>query len=193
MKRLKIFIGPIIIIIAALLRLVPHLPNFAPIGAIALFGGAYLGKKYSIPVIIATMLLSDYLLLYINPFSLTWFNFKTLYMPTALIHSTTLFVYGSFLINILIGWLIAKKKSVPTVIGGSLLASIQFFMVTNFGVWAMGAYGRGLEGLLQSYIMGLPFLKFTILGDLFYSGLFFGSYEIAARISLKAKPANSLQ
>lgn len=193
-NRFRSLILPLIIIFtAALLRLVPHLPNFAPIGAMALFGGTYLSKKYSVPAIIATLLLSDYLLLYVNPFIPNWIDFKTLYSPTALIHSTTPFVYGSFLLNVLIGWFIAKRKSAPTVVGASLVASIQFFLVTNFGVWAMGAYSRGIDGLIQSYIMGLPFFKYTIMGDLFYTALFFGSYEIAASIILKAKPVHSLQ
>lgn len=184
MNRFRSLIIPIAIIFAAaLLRLIPHLPNFAPIGAMALFGGAYLSKKYSVPVIIATLLLSDYLLLYANPFTPNWIDFKTLYSPTALIHSTTPFVYGSFLLNVLIGWIIARKKSAPTVIGASLVASIQFFLVTNFGVWAMGAYNRGIDGLIQSYIMGLPFFKYTIAGDLFYTGLFFGAYELILFLS----------
>src|SRR3989344_5590041 len=106
-----------------ILRLLPHFPNFTPIGAMALFGGAYLPKKYSLPIILATLILSDYLLLYINPFSQNWINLQTIYPPSALIHSTTLFVYGSFLLNVLIGWLIAKKKIAPIIIGGSLLAS----------------------------------------------------------------------
>lgn len=194
MNRFRSLIIPLLIIFAAaLLRLVPHLPNFAPIGAMAIFGGAYLSKKYSVPVVIAALLLSDYLLLYVNPFSPNWLNFKTLYPPTALIHSTTLFVYGSFLINVFIGWIIARYKSAPTILGGSLLASIQFFLITNFGVWAMGAYTRGIDGLLESYIMGLPFFKYTIAGDLFYTALFFGAYEHAKRFSLKTKPISTLQ
>lgn len=183
---LEKFISPIsIILVASLLRLFPHLPNFAPIGAMALFGGAYLNKKYSITVVVAAMLLSDYLLLYVNPFSAQWINLKTLHPPSALFHSTTLFVYSSFLVNVLIGWFISRHKSIPTIIGGSLLASVQFFLVTNFAVWAMGAYAKGIDGLLQSYIMGLPFFKYTLMGDLFYTAMFFGAYELARLKLLK--------
>lgn len=178
----------LVIFFSVILRLIPHLPNFAPIGAMALFGGAYLRKKNSLPIIFATLLLSDYLLLYINPFSPNWINLATIYPPSALIHSTTLFVYGSFLVNVLIGWFIAKKKSASTIAAGSLVASLQFFTVTNFGVWAMGAYSRGLDGLWQSYIMGLPFFKYTILGDLFYTAIFFTAYEIAIRTNLRTQP-----
>lgn len=177
--------------IAALLRLAPHSPNFAPIGAMALFGGAYLPKKYSMLMVIGAMLVSDYLLLYINPFSPNWINFSKFYPPQAAFHSTMLFIYGAFSINILIGWLIVKHKNIGTVIAGSLAASIQFFLVTNFAVWAMGAYSRGIEGLMQSYTMGLPFFKYTALGDLFYTAMFFGAYELGLRFS-KSKASSHI-
>ena len=178
--QFKKLINPIsIILIAAFLRLVPHSPNFAPIGAMALFGGAYLPKRYSILMVFATMIISDYLLLYFNPFSPNWINFSKFYPPSAAIHSTMPFIYGAFALNILIGWLIAKNKSIFTVTAGSLAASIQFFLVTNFAVWAMGAYSRGIDVLMQSYIMGLPFFKYTAVGDLFYTAIFFGAYELA--------------
>src|SRR3990167_3196609 len=170
MKYLKKIVSPItIILFVALLRLFPHPPNFAPVGAMALFGGVYLSKRYSIVTIISTLLISDYFLLYINPFSADWVNFSTFYSPLALFHSTTVFVYGSFVANILIGWLIAKNRSLFTVGAGSLVASLQFFLVTNFAVWAMGAYTRGFDGLIQSYIMGLPFFKYTLFGDAYYT------------------------
>lgn len=177
-----------VIIFSIIARLFPHPPNFAPVGAMALFQGAYLNKKYSIITVLAIMLISDYLLLYVNPFSSQWINLRTIYAPSALVHPTVLFVYGAFVINILIGWLIAKKKSTLAILAGPLAASLQFFLITNFGVWASGMYSRGLDGLLQSYIMGLPFFKWTILGDLIYSALFFSVYEMAVRINPKTSP-----
>lgn len=189
-KFLSSLIDPAIVIIGAiLLRLIPHMPNFAPIGAMALFGGSYLNKKYAIFIVLAAMTTSDYLLLYINPFSLAPIDFSRVYSPTALLHSTTLFVYGSFLLYFLIGKWIAKKKSLGRVIAGSLAASVLFFIITNFGVWAAGSYARGLDGLVQSYIMGLPFFRGTFLGDLFYTGVFFGGYELALRLVKKPKLA----
>ena len=176
-------LAPIVFIIAAvLIRLFPHLPNFAPIGAMALFGGAYLNKKYSIIIVLLTMLVSDYLLLYVNPFAPQWINFSKIYPPASLFHSSTLYIYGSFMIYYLIGRLIAKRKSVATVGIGALAASLQFFLITNAAVWVNGAYARDLSGLWQSYIMGIPFFKGTLLGDLFYTGAFFGGYEVVARL-----------
>ena len=179
MNKLKSFINPIsIILIAALLRLFPHSPNFAPIGAMALFGGAYLSKKQSIIIVFGAMLISDYLLLYINPFSPNWINFSKFYPLTSAYHSTMIFIYAAFAVNIFIGWLIRKYRSPFTVIGASLASSIQFFLITNFAVWAMGAYSRGIDGLVQSYIMGLPFFRYTIAGDLFYTTALFGGFEL---------------
>lgn len=173
----------LMIVGAVVLRLIPHMPNFAPITAIALFGGANLSKKSAILLPLLAMLISDYLLLYINPFASPIVDLNHFYPIKTMFHSTTLYVYGSFLISGLIGlWLRHHKK--PTyILSASLLASIQFFIITNFGVWAEGMYSRGLDGLLQSYIMGLPFLKWTLLGDLFYIVVFFGTYELAVRSS----------
>ena len=192
MKFLKTFTSPLLVILAAaLIRLFPHTPNFAPIGAMALFGGAYLNKKYSIIIVLLTMLVSDYLLLYVNPFSPTWINFSKVYPPTSLIHSSTLYIYGSFMIYYLIGRLIAKRKSVATVGVGALAAALQFFLITNAAVWINGAYARDLSGLWQSYVMGIPFFKGTLLGDLFYTGVFVGGYEIIKKLIDARGPATS--
>lgn len=169
------------IIAAVLLRLLPHVPNFAPITAIALFGGAYLSRRAALILPLAIMALSDYMLLY---WTGEGFNFQKAYSPLSLFHSTTLFVWGSFLISSLIGIYLAKRKSVFNVGFASILASLQFFIITNFGVWAMRTmYPHTFEGLVQSYIMGSPFFRATILGDLFYTGAFFGSFELVKLLS----------
>ncbi len=183
----------LIIFIGALLRLVPHMPNFAPITAIGLFSGVYLAKENTslknkvlillIPIL--SLALSDYLLLYINPFMGA--DFSRVYPLQDMFYSTTLFTWGSFLITGLIGLYLKTRKKPAFILGGTLIASIQFFIITNFGVWAMGMYSRGLDGLLQSYIMALPFFKWTFLGDLFYVSLFFGSFELAIYIRRKLK------
>lgn len=178
----NIFAVLLVIFTAVLLRLFPHVPNFAPVGAIALFGGTYIGKKYAVGVILLTLLISDYLLLYIHPFSPQFITFSSLYPISALVHSTTRYVYGSFLLNIGIGMLIKRHLSVENILLASVSSSILFFLITNFGVWATGAYSRDITGLWESYIMGLPFLRSTVFGDLFYNGLFFSSYYIMAKL-----------
>jgi len=158
------------IIAAVVLRLVPHLPNFAPIAAMALFGGTYFNKKYALIIPIAAMLVSDYFLGFYNP----WIMIS---------------VYGSFVLIGIIGLWIKKHKNLPNIIGASLIGSIIFFLVTNFAVWAVphSFYPHNLQGLLQSYIMGLPFFKNTLAGDLFYVGAMFGLYELVLRLTIKRR------
>lgn len=160
------------ILAAVILRLVPHLPNFAPIAALALFGGTYLNKKFALIVPLTAMLVSDYFIGFYNPWIM-------------------LSVYGSFVLIGLIGLWLKNHKSSPNVIGASLFSSIIFFLVTNFAVWAVlhSMYPHNLQGLLQSYIMGLPFFKNTLLGDLFYVATMFGLYELVLWLTLKRRVA----
>lgn len=169
----------IVIIGAVLLRLVPHLPNFVPITAMGLFGGAYFSKKYAILIPLIAMAVSDYLLLYINPYQT---DFSRIQPVTAMFHSTTAFVWGSVLISGLIGIWLKKHLKPGYIIGSSLLGSIQFFIITNFGVWAGGYYGYTFPALLETYVQGVPFFRYTLAGDLFYTAVFFGSYALALRI-----------
>ena len=145
------------IISGVVARLLPHAPNFTPIAAIALFGGVYLNKKYALILPLIAMFIAD---LFIG------------------FHDTMIYVYGAFLLTGGIGLWLRKHKSGGVVIGASVVSSLLFFLITNFGVWAQGMYARDLSGLMQSYVMGLPFLKNTLLGDLFFVGVFFGSYEL---------------
>lgn len=155
----------IIIFIAVALRLLPHPANVAPIGAMALFGGAYIGnKKYAILLPLLVMFVSDIFLGF---------------------HNTMFFVYGSFFLTGLVGIWLRKRKKIQFIIGASLLSSLSFFILTNFGVWFVGdLYPKTVAGLIEAYVMGLPFFRNTVLGDLLYTGLFFGGYE-SVQIVLK--------
>lgn len=161
--KMKNVISPLLIIIfAVLLRLLPHPPNVAPIAAMALFGGAYLNKHYALVVPLVALFLSDIFLGF---------------------YSGMIFVYGSFFLIGLIGLWVQKHKSFRNVILASLGSSILFYLITNFGVWLTGTmYAKSLNGLFESYIMGLPFFRNTLLGDLGYVGLFFGGYELVLRL-----------
>lgn len=161
----KLFNPFLIIFFAVTLRLIPHVPNFAPISAMALFGGVYLNKKYALLAPLLAMFFSDIFLGF---------------------HNTTVFVYGSFLLTGLIGLWLRKHKNILNLAGAALFSSLLFFLITNFGVWLEGRlYPLNLSGLMQSYAMAIPFFRNTILGDLFYAGLFFGSYEVALKFFKK--------
>jgi len=175
------YVAAVIVLSAVAMRLVPHIPNFAPLAAGALFAAAYLPKKYVLIVPLAAVMISDYLLLYINPFGNPALNFSHIQPLSALFHGTTMYVWASFMICGLLGLLLRKKQGAWRVGGVSLLSSIQFFLITNFGVWAAGAYSRDWSGLMTSYVAGLPFLRWTVLGDLFYAAVFFGIYALVTK------------
>lgn len=160
----KLIIG--MLLAATVIRLFPHEPNFTPIGAMALFGGTYLiNKRLAVILPLLAMLVSDIALEIING---TGF------------HSTMLFVYGSFVLIASLGFFLRRRVQRQTIMVGSLVGSLIFFFVTNFGVWitAHGFYPFTAAGLVDCYIAGIPFFKGTVMGDLFYNLILFGSYSL---------------
>jgi hypothetical protein len=159
-----------VIFAGAAMRLLPHWPNFTPIAAMALFGGAYLNRKYLAFILpLVAMLLSDLILGF---------------------HASMPAVYLSFVATVGIGLLIARKPNLLNVAGASLSASILFFVLTNFASW-MGSpiYPQTFAGLMEAYAAGLVFfnngaqgISFflnSLIGDMFYNGLFFGVFYMA--------------
>jgi len=169
-KFFEALINPaIFVLIAALLRLLPHAPNFAPIGAMALFGGAYLGRRSAIVLPLSAMFLSD-----------LFIGFDSL--------ESRLTVYGSFAAIGTIGIWLKTHRSFQNVVLAALGSSILFFLVTNFGVWAFGTlYQKTLAGLLTCYVAAIPFFRNSLAGDLFYTGVFFGGYELIFRLAKSKK------
>ena len=151
-KNKKILFITLFIIVAALMRLIPHPPNFVPITAIAIFAGVKLNNikiAYAIPISI--MLISD---LFIG------------------FYSISLFVYLAFILIITYSSFI-KKYSIKNII----LSSVIFFIITNFGVWLMGGYPKSIEGLVLCYTMAIPFFTNSIIADLFFSAILYYGFE----------------
>jgi len=148
------------VLVAAALRLVPHPPNFTPIGAMALFGGAYLGRRalaFAAPL--GALLLSDLVLGFYH-------GMATVYFSVALI--------------VIIGWLSLQRISVLRVGVAAVASSVLFFAITNFGMWLFsGFYPRTVAGLEACYVAAIPFFQNTVAGDLFYAALLFGGFKIA--------------
>ncbi len=175
------------ILLAAFSRIVPHMPNFSPLGAIGLFGAAHFQKRWQAFLIpIAATWLSD---LFINNViyaryypSFTWF------------YDGFYWMYGTYALIVLAGIFIFRKVTVQRVIAGSLASTAIFFLVTNFICWpGSKVYSQDLKGLMDCYIAGLPFLKGTFLGDLFYSAVLFGGFALAQKRfpSLRLQPARA--
>ena len=148
------------ILVAATLRLVPHPPNFTPIGAMALFSGAYLGRRglaFAAPF--GAMVLSDAVLGF---------------------YSGMEFQYLSVAMIVLLGWLVVSRITVLRLGIAAIASSVLFFAISNFGVWLVsGMYPPDASGLAACYVAAIPFFQNTLAGDLFYTALLFGGFRVA--------------
>ena len=162
------------ILLAILTRLIPHPANFTSVEATALVGGAKLNRawRWALPFIALT--LSDMLL-------------NLIYGTTAF-SAQTPFVYGAFALNIFLGQFIYGKRRYWKLGGLSLTAAVQFFIVTNLGVWfTTPIYAKTVAGLAQCYGMALPFFFNSLLGNLLWSFALFTIIDYSqARVARKA-------
>lgn len=161
-----------LILAAVFTRLIPHPPNFAPIAAIALFGGAYFtNKKIAFMVPFIALLLSD---LVIGFYEGMWA------------------IYFSFAMVVGIGFLLKNRISTGKVAVAAISSSLLFFIVTNFAVWMSGfLYPMNFSGLIMCYTAAIPFFHNTLIGDLVYTGALFGLYELARAKYPKLVEANA--
>jgi hypothetical protein len=158
-------IAYILIIFGFLMRIVPHMPNFVPVAAIALFAGAYLDKRIVPWVPLAIMIASDLIIG---------------------LHGVIFYTWGAFIVVGYMGMWLKENKTPGNIIAASLISAIFFFVVTNFGVW-LSWYPHTWEGLTACYIKAIPFFRNTLAGNLFFVVVFFGAYELARKLISGAK------
>lgn len=168
------------IVVAALSRLLPHPPNFSPMIAIALFGGAMFGSRaWAVAVPLLAMLLSDIVLAAVQ--GGFWFDYltQTDYLPSVLAN------YACVALSVLLGFGLRGKASGGRVLGASLGGSTLFFVISNFAVWLTAFhvpyYPACSAGLLPCYVAALPFFQWTLLGTLVYAALLFGGFALLRR------------
>ena len=163
----------VMILVAAMTRLIPHYPNFTAVGAVALFGGAYLSKRMAFIIPVVALFISD---LFLN--NLIYARlYPEFYDGFMLFNVKGLPVYGAFIAVILIGMFFIKKATIKNVLGSAVLASVVFFLITNFAVWAGSViYPKSLAGLLACYTAAVPFFWNTLLGNVVFVTVLFGGY-----------------
>tara|TARA_X000001036_G_scaffold366783_1_gene351699 strand:- start:175 stop:732 length:558 start_codon:yes stop_codon:yes gene_type:complete len=169
--KLNNWIILIIILFVSFSRIIPHIPNFTPLGGIALFGSFYCQNKINAFLIpIASLFLSD---LIINNYIL-----NNYFESFVWIYPGFIWQYSSFILIVLFGFFTLKKLNIKNLLISSIGSSLIFFIITNFGVWISGSiYSKDLFGLISCYTLAIPFYKGTLLGFLFYSFLLFGITE----------------
>lgn len=165
----KILISAVIGLIAlgVLARIVPHLPNAAPITAIALVGSLYLGKRWSVVLPLVVLFVSD--------LHLGFYDWRIMAS-----------VYASFALIGMLTWLCRTYQNSASTMAVIIGSPLLFFLITNAAVWLFSPwYAKDLSGLLYSYELGLPFLRNMAVGDVFYIILLVGGIESVRALRCK--------
>ncbi|MDE3068901.1 MAG: hypothetical protein KGJ60_15315 [Verrucomicrobiota bacterium] len=150
------------ILAGAASRLIPHPPNFTPVAALALFGGAsFASKRVALLVPLAGLFLSDLVLGF---------------------YPITPVVYASFALIVCLGFRLRRRQGVGRLAGATLAGAALFFALTNLGVWAFDTlYPKTLAGLAECFVAAIPFFWNTLVSDLLYSALLFGGLALAEK------------
>lgn len=181
--NIRFFILLGITILVGTWRIVSHksdysvLSNFTPIGAMALFGGAYFNKRWKAYIFpLLALFLSDVVMM------------KIFYsdLSNGILYSGWYWTYGAFIFMVIIGQLI-KKVSVESVLFSAISAAVAHWIITDFGVWLMGCtdittgtlYTKDFAGLIKCYTLAIPYFKNMLLGNLIYGAILFGGFELA--------------
>lgn len=167
-KKILFFVVTAIIIFSLLVRFIPHFPNFAPMGALALFAIAFYKRSYVAIAITAVLWwVSDF---YLNNFVYQLNDnlvFFTQFQVFTLLSIIAIVALGKLLFN--------KNITILKALTGSVAASLIFFIVSNLGVWLEGTmYPMTFKGLLTCYQMAIPFYKATFASDIVFTSVFFG-------------------
>ena len=155
-----------LIVFGVVMRLSDHPSNFTPVLAICLFSGiCFYSRKYLLAVPLVLMLISDYFLG---------------------LHGLMPWIYAPLAVCLFIGIAVRESLSGYTVLYSSILCSVIFFLVSNFGVWIVG-YPKTFEGLVSCYVVALPFFKNTLIGTVMYSYVFLYLYSLLTTRTLVLK------
>ena len=159
-----------VIILSRLFSNVFEIWNFTPLAAIALFGAAHFRNKYF-------MFLIPMLAVYLSDLCINYFIYNKSFIW---FYDGFLWQYSVYLLIIILGIFLFKNKiNINKVILGSLASSFIFYMISNFGVWFLSSmYSKDLAGLVSCYVAAIPFYKWTMLGDIFYSVILFGGFYL---------------
>ena len=158
----------LLVLLGAFSRLLPHPPNFVALGAIGLYAGARLPRRWAWAVPIAAMLLSD---LVLDPGS-----------GRRAVTFVRIAVYGSFALMVLVGRRLAGNARAGRLAALSAGGAVFFFLTTNFAVWVSGGgYPPTPAGLAAAYVLALPFFWNTLAAELAGTAVLFGLDAIARR------------
>lgn len=171
--------------VCAFARLIPHMPNFTPVESLAIFGAAYLSKKHWAFIIsVLVLYFSDFIInntvarsFFPDVQGIVWFS------------SYMVYNFIAMALIVLVSSKIISKVTVKNVGMSILFASIIFFIITNFGAWAdeKSLYSSDFSGLMASFMAGIPFFRNSLLSNIIFTTVIFGSFEIYTSIATRQK------
>ena len=173
-KKIELKLGALIgiIIIIALSRLIPNMPNFSPMAAIALFCAAHFDKLWK--AVLVTLLAT-----FVSDIVLNNTIYASMNNGFTIFYDGFVWQYLAYIAIAFLGSKIFTSINKAKVIGGSLATTLVFFIISNFGAWiSLPFYSKDIAGLMSSYAAGIPFIKNTLMSDLFYSSVLFGGYYL---------------
>jgi len=157
---MKTAIAAMLVLLAAVLRILPHPWNLTPIGAMALFSGSVFRDKWQ-------KFLFPLIALFAGDLVVGF-------------HKLMLVVYLSFMLSVILGIWIGENRRLLRIGGATAIGAIQFFLITNFAIWTtFDTYPGTLAGLVACYVAAVPFFWNTVAGDAIYAVLLFGGYALA--------------
>jgi hypothetical protein len=150
-------------------RMLWHTPGVSPVAASALFAGMMLRRRsLALVVPLAALIISDAIA--------GFYHWQVMVV-----------VYAALTLPAVAGMLARRLPALRVVAPTVLACSLIFYVTTNFAVWAWsGLYSADTAGLIQCYVAGLPFLKYTIAGDLFWAAVLFGGAWLVQRLTARA-------
>jgi len=143
------------------------LANFTPLGAMALFGGAFFGNRLrGLLFPLLTLWLSDLFLdrfLYVH--SWTWF------------YPGFYWTYGAFALMVLVGRQLMRKPGLSRLLPAALAVTAIHWILTDFGVWLDGRiFPHTAAGWWSCLLAAIPYEGNILAGTWVYGIGFFGLF-----------------
>lgn len=150
------------VLLAVAVRFLPHPLAFTPVAAALLFFGAR-GTRRQMWIPVALLAASDVILTkFVYSYVFSWDHYVTI---------------AWYALIVLLGTRLRQHQRPLPVLGAALASSVSFFVISNFAVWAAWGdmYPRTLDGLMSSYVAGLPFFRRAMEGDLLFTATMFAT------------------
>lgn len=167
------------IAIGVLGRIIPHYPNATPLMSLCFFSSLFLTRSQNTALILATLMISDSVLAYLNhyPFFGSW----------------SIFTYSAFLMMVCYPTYSAQPVNYLKTISITGCFALFFWVWTNFGVWLTASfYPHTLTGLITCYSAALPFLRNSLISTFVWSSVLYLGLFYFSKDYFKAKVVHKL-